>query len=223
MKCPICGKENSFDALFCTGCGNRLKEAGDSGTGGKSVSPFLNTGSSSSISIIDSIVIGNNNMERETDETKSDMEEAREGLNLLQQMKAIKRGDVAGYKQIENESKMVDAKIELMKMEAEKAGGRREGALASVDLMRTLNELREQCKKEEVFEVKVTVEVLKKKVKDEKSLRYLEQIERLLDTLYDNSFCKVEKAHQERILEVCTYIEEAHFSNLIRGQEDEAF
>jgi len=172
-----------------------------------------------SITIKDSVIIGSGASGTEnSEEFKADMKEAQEGLELLRQLKAIKREDTAGYRQIENEAKMADAKIELMKMEARKAGERREGELAALDIARTLNELRDQCKNDEVFAVKVTVEVLKKKVKDDKSLRYLENLDKMLDAVYDDPFRQLEETHQTRVLELCNYIEEAYFTSLVHGE-----
>ena len=176
-----------------------------------------------SILIKDSIIIGSRTSESLEDENafelKSDMEEAQEGLELLRQLKSIKREDASGYQQIENEAKIVGAKIEIMKMEAEKTGERREGELAALDIARTLNELRDQCANDEAFAVKVTVEVLKNKVKDEKSLEYLDKIGKMLDALYDNPFRKLEETHQTRIMELCNYIEEAYFAFLVHGDK----
>ncbi|HII01408.1 TPA: hypothetical protein HA351_07085 [Methanosarcinaceae archaeon] len=174
---------------------------------------------SKSITIKDSIIIGDKNPENS--ELKSDMEEAREGLELLRQLKSIKREDAAGYRQIENEAKMVGVKIDIMKMEAEKAGDRREGEIVALDIARTLNELRDQCVNDEAFAVKVTVEVLKKKVKDEKSLGYLESVGKMLDALYDNPFRKLEETHQTRVLELCNFIEEAYFASLVHGDKED--
>lgn len=180
--------------------------------------------SSKSIAIKDSIIIGDRTPESLEDENaselQSDMEEAQQGLELLRQLKSIKREDASGYQQIENEAKMVGAKIEIMKMEAEKTGERREGELAALDIARTLNELRDQCSNDEAFAVKVTVEVLKNKVKDEKSLSYLENIGKMLDALYDNPFRKLEETHQTRIMELSNYIEEAYFASLVHGDEE---
>lgn len=177
--------------------------------------------SSRSITIKDSVIIGGQTLDdvgaENAAELKSDMEEAREGLELLRQLKSIKREDKAGYQHIENEAKMVDAKIELMIKETQKAGERREGELYALDLARTLNELRGQCVNDEAFAVKVTVEVLKNKVKDEKSLGYLENIVKMLDAVYNDPFHKLEETHQIRIMELCNYIEEAYFSSLVHG------
>ncbi len=179
-----------------------------------------------SITIKDSIIIGGKTpggAESESSEAEdaaelqSDMEEAHEGLELLRQLKSIKREDASGYQQIENEAKMAGAKIEIMKMEAEKAGERRGGELAALDIARTLNELRDQCVNDEAFAVKVTVEVLKKKVKDEKSLGYLESVGKMMDALYDDPFRKLEETHQTRVLELCNFIEEAYFASLVHG------
>lgn len=179
--------------------------------------------SSKSITIKDSIIIGGRNSQsledEDADELKSDMEEAREGLELLRHLKSIKREDKAGYQQIENEAKMTEAKIELMRIEAQKTGERTKGAIAALDLARTLNDLRDQCANDEAFAVKVTVEVLKNKVKDEKSLGYLENIGKMLDALYDNPFRKLEETHQTRVLELCNYIEESYFAFLVHGDK----
>ena len=176
------------------------------------------------ITIKDSIIIGSKTPEgveaEDATELQSDMEEAQEGLKLLRQLKSIKREDASGYQQIENEAKMVGAKIEIMKMEAEKTGERREGELAALDIARTLNELRDQCANDEAFAVKVTVEVLKNKVNDEKSLGYLESVGKMLDALYDDPFRKLEETHQTRVLELCNYIEEAYFAFLVHGNGD---
>ncbi len=178
-----------------------------------------------SITIKDSIIIGGKTPEgieaEDAAELQSDMEEAREGLELLRQLKSIKREDAEGYRQIENEAKMVGAKIEIMKMEAEKAGGKREGELAALDIARTLNELRDQCVNDEAFAVKVTVEVLKKKVKDEKSLGYLESVGKMMDALYDDPFRKLEETHQTRVLELCNFIEEAYFASLVHEDKED--
>ncbi|WP_410507227.1 hypothetical protein RSJ42_10380 [Methanosarcina hadiensis] len=180
--------------------------------------------SSKSITIKDSIIIGGRNPQsleaEDAAELKSDMKEAQQGLELLRQLKSIKREDKAGYQQIENEAKMAEAKIELMKIEAQKVGERREGELAALDLARTLNELRDQCVNDEAFAVKVTVEVLKNKVKDEKSLGYLETIDKMLNALYVDPFHKLEETHQTRVLELCNYIEEAYFASLVHGNRE---
>ncbi|MCQ1535536.1 hypothetical protein FTO70_07520 [Methanosarcina sp. KYL-1] len=105
-------------------------------------------------------------------------------------------------------------------MEAEKAGERREGELAALDITRTLNELRDQCVNDKAFAVKVTVEVLKKKVRDEKSLEHLESVGKMQDALCDDPFRKLEETHKTRVLELCNYIEEAYFANLVHGDED---
>lgn len=180
----------------------------------------MNIKSGKSITITDSVIIGDRSSEAEdAAELKSDMEEAREGLELLRQLKSIKREDATGYQQIDNEAKMAGAKIEIMKMEAEKGGERREGELAALDIARTLNELRAQCVNEEAFSVKVTVEVLKKKVKDEKALNHLENINKMLDALYEDPFRKLEETHQTRVLELCNYIEEAYFADVLHGNQ----
>ncbi len=180
-----------------------------------------------SITIKDSIIIGGKTSggaeaktAEDAAELQSDMEEAQEGLELLRQLKSIKREDTAGYQQIENEAKMAETKIEIMKMEAEKAGERREGELAALDISRTLNELRDQCVNDEAFAVKVTVEVLKKKMRDEKSLGYLESVGKMMDALYDDPFRKLEETHQTRVLELCNFIEEAYFASLVHGDEE---
>ncbi|AKB43938.1 hypothetical protein [Methanosarcina vacuolata] len=115
---------------------------------------------------------------------------------------------------------MAEAKIELMRIEAQNTGERRDGELAALDLSRTLNELRNQCINDDAFAVKVTVEVLKNKVKDEKSLGYLENTGKMLDAVYDDPFRKLEETHQTRILELCNYIEEAYFASLVHGEEE---
>ena len=138
--------------------------------------------STRTITIKDSIIIGGQNIEspEEDAELKSDMEEAKQGIELLRQLKSVKREDAAGYQKIQSESKIVDVQIEIMKIEAQKAGERREGELAALDIAITLNELRDQCVNCEAFAVKVTVEVLKKKIKDKKSLNYLENIGKMV-------------------------------------------
>lgn len=179
--------------------------------------------SSRSTTIKDSIIIGGRNLEYAEDqnaaEFKSDMEEAKKGLELLRQLKSIKREDAAGYQQIESEAKIAEAKIEIMKMEAEKAGEKREGELTALDISMTLNELRDQCVNDEVFAIKVTLEVLKNKIKDEKSLDYLGSVSKMLDAVYDDPFRKLEETHQIRILELCNYIEEAYFASLVASTE----
>lgn len=180
--------------------------------------------SSKTITIKDSIIIGGQTSKsleaQSTAEFKSSMEEAREALELRQVLISSNIKKRALYQQIENEAKMVDAKIELMRIEAQKTGERREGELAALDLSRTLNELRNQCVNNESFAVKATVEVLKNKVKDEKSLGYLENIGKMLDALYDDPFRKLEETHQTRILELCNYIEEAYFASLVHGDRE---
>ncbi|MDD3042009.1 MAG: hypothetical protein PHW56_03585 [Methanosarcinaceae archaeon] len=177
--------------------------------------------SGKSITIKDSVIVGGKNSCAEgLEDMQSDMEEAREGLELLRKLKSIKREDAAGYRQIDNEAKLAEAKIEILKKEAEKGDERREGELAALDISRTLNELRAQCVAEEVFTVKVTVEVLMKKVKDEKALSHLENINKMLDAVYDDPFRKLEGTHQTRVLELCNYIEEAYFADVInKGQK----
>lgn len=179
---------------------------------------------SRSITIKDSIIIGGRNIESTGDaditEFKSDMEEANQGLELLHKLKKMRFEEKAGYQQIENEAKMAEAKIELMRIEAQNTGERRDGELAALDLSRTLNELRNQCINDDAFAVKVTVEVLKNKVKDEKSLGYLENTGKMLDAVYDDPFRKLEETHQTRILELCNYIEEAYFASLVHGEEE---
>ncbi|WP_048155228.1 hypothetical protein [Methanosarcina sp. Kolksee] len=64
------------------------------------------------------------------------------------------------------------------------------------------------------------MEVLKNKVKDEKSLGYLENTGKMLDAVYDDPFRKLEETHQTRILELCNYIEEAYFASLVHGEEE---
>lgn len=179
--------------------------------------------SSRSITIKDSVIIGGQTLDdvgaENASELKSDMEEAREGIELLRQLKSIKREDKAGHQHIENEAKMAEAKIELMKIEAQRKGERKEGELAALDIAKTLNELRDQAANDEAFAVKVTVEVLKNKVKDEKSLGNLENIGKMLDAVYNDPFRKLEETHKTRVLELCNYIEEAYFASLVHGDK----
>ncbi|AKB47378.1 hypothetical protein MSKOL_1601 [Methanosarcina sp. Kolksee] len=85
---------------------------------------------SRSITIKDSIIIGGRNIEStgdaDTTEFKSDMEEANQGLELLHKLKKMRIEEKAGYQQIENEAKMAEAKIELMRIEAQNTGERRD-------------------------------------------------------------------------------------------------
>ncbi|MDD4497698.1 MAG: hypothetical protein PHV51_06060, partial [Methanosarcinaceae archaeon] len=88
--------------------------------------------SGKSITIKDSVIVGGKNSCAEgLEDMQSDMEEAREGLELLRKLKSIKREDAAGYRQIDNEAKLAEAKIEILKKEAEKGDERREGELAA--------------------------------------------------------------------------------------------
>ena len=78
---------------------------------------------------------------------------------------------------------MEEAKREIMKNEVKKANERRKGELAALDISRSLKELRAQCVNDNAFAVKESLEILKNKIKDEKSLEYLENIEKMLETL----------------------------------------
>lgn len=177
--------------------------------------------SESSITIKDSVIIGNKTQETAgSEELKSDMEEAKEGLELLRQLKSINREDTAGYQQIKNEEKVTDAKIKIMKTKAENANERRKGELAAFELARSLNELRSKCINENAFAVKESLEILKTQIKDEKALEQLENINKLLDAVYDYPFRKLEETHQIRVLEMCNYIEDNYFTNLTHDEKE---
>lgn len=212
MKCENCGSENKTNARFCRECGSPIIDQSNVHHKISSLEPF----GKSTISVQDSIIIG------DRDSTESDdMEEARQGIELLRQLKAVKREDAAGYQEIENRAKLAETKARVMEIEAKEGGSIRKGELIAVDILRTINDLMEQIETEDVFNISLTLDILKKKITDVQSLTHIETIRKALDTLYE-PFSKLKDDHKKQISSLCKYIEEAYCADLIHGDEDTA-
>lgn len=207
MKCDNCGSENKSNARFCTNCGTPLIDLNHI---------FENSPSSihngSTVAVKDSIIIGDRNSMN-----NDDMEEAQQGIELLRQLKAAKREDAAGYQEIKNRAKLAEAKARVMEIEAQKGGGEKKGELKALDILRTVNDLREQSENNEVFNVNLTLDILRKKVTDEQSITHIDTMRKTLETLYD-PFSKLKDEHKKQIMSLCTYIEEAYCADLIHGE-----
>jgi hypothetical protein len=209
MKCDNCGSKNKPSARFCTNCGTLLID--------QNIISDVSSSSPrnrSTVSVKDSIIIG----DRATD--RDDMEEAQQGIELLRQLKAAKREDAAGYQEIENRSKMTEAKARVMEIEAQQGGGEKKGELKALDILRTVNDLREQSENDEVFNVNLTLNILRKKITDEQSIIHIDTMRKTLETLYD-PFSKLKDEHKKQIMSLCTYIEEAYCADLIHGKNEE--
>ena len=165
-------------------------------------------------SVKDSIIIGDSGLM-----DADDMEEAAKGIELLKQLKANKRDDAAGYQEIQNQVRMVEAEARVMETEAKQGGSKRKGELMALDIAKTLNELRGQCTNdEEVFSISATLNLLLIKVKDEKSIKLIESMSRRFDTMYDD-FDKLNDDTKKQIIVLCKYIEEAYCADLIHGND----
>jgi hypothetical protein len=218
MKCPSCGNENPDNSLFCLTCGKLFREHDVFFEEKSAANRITEIKSRSSITITDSVIIGDSSQKNGDNRTKlkSNME-ALEGLELLSKLKSIKREDAAGYQQIRNEAKITEANIEIMKIKAKNANERVKGERIALDIVQSLNKLRSQCVNDNAFAVKDSLEILKEKIKDEESLKHLENVEKMLEALYDDPFRKLEESHQIRVLELCNYIEESYSTNLIQS------
>ena len=166
-------------------------------------------------SVKDSIIIGDSGLM-----DADDMEEAAKGIELLKQLKANKRDDAAGYQEIQNQARMVEAEVRVMETEAKQGGSKRKGELMALDIAKTLNELRGQCTNdEEVFSISASLNLLLIKVKDEKSIKLIESMSRRFDTMYDD-FDKLNNDTKKQIIVLCKYIEEAYCAEIIHGDDD---
>jgi hypothetical protein len=216
MQCSNCNYENKPGAFFCTECGNPMM--GDSSPGSRSDSaitfPLKSSDSSSSVSVKDSIIIGGNDRM-----DSDDMKEAAEGIELLRQLKAVKREDAAERQEIENRAKIVNAKTKVMEIEAKKdGGGKRNGELVGMDIAKALNEVRQLCADDEdVFTINMKLDILTKMVKDEQSIRQIETMSKRLITVYDD-FSKLKAEDKKRIMNLCKYIEDTYCTDLIHGE-----
>ena len=210
MKCENCGSENKPRARFCTNCGTQLIHLNNISDVNAS-SPH----NKSTVSVKDSIIIGDrDSMDND------DMEEAKQGIELLRQLKAAKREDAAGYQEIDNRAKMAEAKARVMEIEAQQGGGEKKGELKAMDILRTVNDLRELNVNYEVFNINLTLDILRKKVTDEQSIIHIETMRKTLKTLYD-PFSKLKDEHKKQIMSLCTYIEEAYCAELIHGENED--
>lgn len=150
-----------------------------------------------------------------------DMKEAMEGIELLRQLKAVKREDAAGYQEIKNRAKMIDAETRVMEIQANQGGGKRNGELIGMDIAKALNEVRQFCADDEdVFTVNMKLDILTKIVRDEQSIRQIEAVSKRLITVYDD-FSKLKAEDKKRIMNLCKYIEDAYCTDLIHGEGKE--
>lgn len=218
MQCSNCNYENRPGAFFCTECGNPMMEHSSPGLISDSAitSTLKGSGSSSSVSVKDSIIIGGNDRM-----DSDDMKEAMEGIELLRQLKAVKHEDAAGYQEIENRAKMIDAETRVMEIQANQGGGKRNGELIGMDIAKALNEVRQFCADDEdVFTVNMKLDILTKIVRDEQSIRQIEAVSKRLITVYDD-FSKLKAEDKKRIMNLCKYIEDAYCTDLIHGEGKE--
>jgi len=91
------------------------------------------------------------------------------------------------------------------------------GELIALDIVKTLNKLREQCEKnEEIFSITLTLDVLSKKIIDENAVKNITALSKMLRSNYDD-FAKPNDLDKKRIIGVCKYIEEIYSCVLIHG------
>jgi len=214
MQCNNCNYKNKHDARFCTECGTLLADIDTGMT--PDVSPGNSRSNKASFSSVkDSIIIGDSDFM-----DADDMKEAAKGLELLKQLKANKLENAAGHQEIQNRARVVEAKAKVMETEANHGCSKRKGELIALDVAKTLNELRGQCtNNEEVFTISMTLDLLLKKVKDEKSIKLIESMSRRFDTMYDD-FDKLNDETKKQIIVLCKYIEEAYCAEIIHGDDD---
>lgn len=213
MQCNNCNYENKNNARFCTECGTSLVDI-DVGMA-PDVSPANSRPNRASFSSVkDSIIIGDSGLM-----DADDMEEATKGIELLKQLKANKLENAASHQEIQNRARMVEAKARVMETEAKQGGSKRKGELIALDIAKTLNELRGHCtNNEDVFSISMTLDLLLKKVKDEKSIKLIESMSRRFDTMYDD-FDKLNDDTKKQIIVLCKYIEEAYCAEIIHGDD----
>lgn len=154
-------------------------------------------------------------------EDADDMEDARQAIELLRQKKAAKRENAAGYQDMQNQARMVEAKARAIELGAKHGGNKRKGELIAIDIAKTINELRGHCDNDEdVFSINITLEILAKKIKDEKSIKMIENMCSRIDTLHDDPFSKPNDDTRKHIIKICKYIEEAYCAEIIHGDDD---
>ena len=215
MQCSNCNYENKPGAFFCTECGNPMMDDSSPGLRSDSAitSALKGSGSSSSVSVKDSIIIGGND-QMDSD----DIKEAMEGIELLRQLKAVKREDAAERQEIENRARMVDAETRVMEIKAKQGDDKRNGELVGLDIAKALNEVRQLCADDEdVFTINMKLDILTNMVKDEQSIRQIETMSKRLITVYDD-FSKLKAEDKKRIMNLCKYIEDAYCTDLIHGE-----
>lgn len=116
---------------------------------------------------------------------------------------------------------MVEAKARAIEHGAKHGGNKRKGKLIAFDIAKTINELRGHCENDEdVFSINITLEILAKKIKDEKSIKMIENMCNRIETLHDDPFSKPSDNTKKHIIRICKYMEEAYCAEIIHGDED---
>lgn len=101
------------------------------------------------------------------------------------------------------------------KMDKMGQGNNRNRELAALDIIQTLNILKEKCStNQNVFSICLTLDILSSKLTNKTSLKNIDVLKSMLVSTYDDS--DVPKEYdKKKIVEVCNFIEETYKSNLI--------
>ncbi|WP_321416938.1 hypothetical protein [uncultured Methanomethylovorans sp.] len=134
----------------------------------------------------------------------------------------VKTGDIRGeYVDIASGSASISKKIYQNTGEPVD-GGKQSGELIAIDIVRTLNELREHCDNDDdIFSICLKLDVLSKKFTDQDIVNNILTLKRMLKTLNSDDFAKPKDSDKKRITGVCKYIEDVYLSNLIHGSKEQ--
>lgn len=99
----------------------------------------------------------------------------------------------------------------------------RNGELIAFDLMSTLNNLIKQCNTDEIFDIKVTLEILKMKIKNGELVKNIEKIIDVIEFEYElTQSSKLNDEMKMKIYGLCTFIEKLYFDDMLsRDDKDD--